>query len=89
MPDFDTLIYEKPEAGMSVSFCGCGNGTTNISRGLLKDCRWLPEAPLDLSPGSANASPAFRRGASIRSINGVSGVAGRPESGRGGMRSWM
>ena len=26
---------------------------------------------------------------SIRSINGVSGVAGRPESGRGGRRSWM
>ena len=26
---------------------------------------------------------------SIRSINGVSGVAGRTESGRGGRRSWM
>ena len=26
---------------------------------------------------------------SIRSINGVSGVTGRRESGRGGMRSWM
>ena len=26
---------------------------------------------------------------SIRSINGVSGVTGRPESGRGGRRSWM
>jgi len=27
--------------------------------------------------------------ASIGSINGVSRVAGRPENGRGGMRSWM
>ena len=26
---------------------------------------------------------------SIGSINGVSRVAGRPENGRGGMRSWM
>ena len=31
----------------------------------------------------------MRDNLSIRSINGVSGVTGRPESGRGGRRSWM